>query len=526
MGKSHLSRAGFGVFAVVAAGIGLHCVGDAAVVTPAPDGGGDAAPKDAAVGDTSTDSPNPCSAAPTSAFYVNATTGSDSNSGSGPTCAFKTISAALTASNDPSHTNATINLAAGTYGANETFPLIVDRGRSLVGAGAATTKIQGSSASYNTSNTNSPLDGLGADGGVSTHFFVTLLVGDLLGGSNSVGATTVSGVTVLPASSVTAPTTNYLGIVCLAGNGPNTNLTPPLPTPNLVIKGVTVGPNFDSDVMLGASPKQQTACNATITSSTFAAANAGIVTGACGAANPTLSWPSSQIGDGQVADANTFTGTAIGVFVQGCGSIQSINTNRFTSGYRGIVAISQPAQYVEILGNTFDGTTAPFMGIGIQTNSSAVFAKLNDNTFANISESSGADTAIGETTGYALKLGAGRILQAQRNAIDNNDNGIYIGGSIGVNFDFSADGQPVNRNQFYCNSKTLSGNGYDLVLAYGGGTSANFGGNQWDHGVPTTSVSLTTSPNGTDVVTGSSAGATTSNAGAAISTACAAGRVH
>ncbi|HEX7600223.1 MAG TPA: hypothetical protein VF316_01415, partial [Polyangiaceae bacterium] len=473
-----------------------------------------------------TDAPNPCPAAPTTTFYVNATTGNDSNTGAGPACAFKTITAALTASNDMTHANATISVAAGTYGVNEVFPLVFNHGRSLVGAGASTTKIQGSSASFNTSNTNSMLDGLGADGGVSTHFFVTLLVGDILGGPNSLTATTVSGVTVLPASNVTVPTTNYLGMVCLAGNGPNTNLTPPLPAPNLIVKGVTVGPNFDYDVVLGSSPTQQTACNAAITTSTFAAANAGILTGACGAANPNLSWPSSQIGDGQVGDANTFTGTGIGVFIAGCGSMQSLSTNHFTSGFRGIVAVSQPAQYVEILGNTFDGTTAPFMGIGIQTNPVAVFSKLNDNTFANISESSAADTAVGETTGYALKLGGGHVLQAQRNTISNNDNGIYISGTMAANFDFSADGNPVNRNQFYCNSKTLAGNGYDVVLACGAGNVANFTGNQWDHGGPTTSVSLSTSPNGTDIATGASSGANTTSFGALISTACAAGRVH
>ncbi len=61
--------------------------------------------------------------------------------------------------------------------------------------------------------------------------------------------------------------------------------------------------------------------------------------------------------------------------------MQSVNVNHFTSGYRGVVLVTQPAQYIEILGNTFDGTAAPNMGMGINTNASAIINKLNDNTF-------------------------------------------------------------------------------------------------------------------------------------------------
>ena len=148
-----------------------------------------------------------------------------------------------------------------------------------------------------------------------------------------------------------------------------------------------------------------------------------------------------------IADANTFTGSAIDIFGEGCGSVVSINANKLTSGYRGIVLVTQAAQYFEILSNTFDGLTSPFMGMGINTNASATISKLNDNTFTNISESAGADTAAGATTGYAIALGGGNVLQAQRNVIANNDNGVYIGGSLNTNFDFSSDGTSTNRNQ-------------------------------------------------------------------------------
>jgi len=249
-------------------------------------------------------------AAPTTTFYVDGASGSDTNNGGGPTCAFKTITAALTAS--ATHYNATINVAAGTYAAGETFPLVVDHGRSLVGAGASTTKIQGATtATYNTTNTGSLLD-------TGTHF-VTMVAGDVMGGTNSLGATTISGLTVLPPSTVTTPTANYLGIVCIAGNAPNTGATPPLPAANLVLKALTVGPNFDTAVAIGSSPTTQTGCNVAITTSTFTGSNVGVLTGACGTANPSLSWPSSQIGDGQSADANTFVGSPIDLFGGGCG---------------------------------------------------------------------------------------------------------------------------------------------------------------------------------------------------------------
>lgn len=500
---------------------GLRCVGGDDSV--ALDGGQDTSTQDTFVADVPVDTApeaDPCATAPTKDFYVNATTGSDSNNGAGPTCAFKTITAALTASEDATaHANATLHLAAGTYGSGETFPLVVDHGRSLVGAGAATTKIQGSSTAYVTNNTGSIFDN------TSVQFFVTLIAGDNIGGANGLAAATISNVTILPASTVTTPTTGYIGVACTAGNGPNVGTTPPLPSANLVLQSVTVGPNFDVAFSIGSAPSLQTACNAKVLTSSFVGSNVGITTGACGTVNPSNSWPSAQIGDGQVADANTFTGTGIGVFGNGCGSVQSINTNKFVSGYRGTVLVSQPAQYFEVLGNTFDGTTSPFMGMGLQTNAGASIAKLNDNTFANISESAAADTAVGGTTGYGVALGGGSVAQAQRNEIHDNDNGVQVSGKPAT-FDFSSDGSSVNRNQIYCNSKTLSGNGYDVVLTFSSATALNFTGNQWDHATPTTSVSLTTSANGTDVVTGTSGGATTTNAGAAVTTACAAGRVR
>ena len=530
--KQRLSRGAFVLIACSAGVLGtVDCVGDDAASSGAPNGngngdGGPGTPPAEGGGtdamtatDTSTvDSPMGCSGAPTTDFYVDSANGADTNSGGGTGCALKTITRALSAS--ATHYNATIHLAAGTYGAGETLPLVVDHGRSLVGAGAATTTIQGSSAEFNTMSTGSRFD---AKDAADSKYFLSILAGDVMGGPNNLGATTLSGFTLVPPTRITMPTTNYYGIACIAGNGPNTGTTPPLPPANLVVKDLTVGPNFDFGISIGSSPTNASACNASIITSRFLTANVGVDTGACGAANPSTAWPSAQVGDGQGADANTFKGTAIGILGEGCGSVQSYAANHFVSGYRGIVAISNTAQYFEVTSNTFDGATAPKMGIGIHTNAGAVFAKLNDNVFTNISQSAEADTAAG-TSGYAINFGGAHILQALRNSIHDNDNGLYLGSAVGTDFDFSGGANAVvNRNQFYCNSKVAGGNGYDVIVGYAGGVNtAKLTGNAWDNS-PLTTGNLA-STNGTDVASAGGA-IDTSSPQPAIAAACAAGRV-
>jgi hypothetical protein len=282
---------------------------------------------------------------------------------------------------------------------------------------------------------------------------------------------------------------------------------------------------------------QVTACNALVVGNTFTGSNVGVETGQCGTTNPVNSWPSAQIGDGPPSDANTFSKSTIDVLGGGCGSLQSINQNQFVSGYRGIVLISQPAQYFEILNNKFFGMSPSFpMGIGVQTSAAAVISKLNANTFINISESPEADIAVGGaapdggpvvgTTGFALVVS--NVLQAQRNVIHDNDNGVSIGSAPSATFDFSADGTTGNANQIYCNSKpsAAGGAGFDLALKYTGGAALNFAGNVWDHGPPSTSAPVMTSPNGTDVVTGTSAGATLMGGTSIGSVSCTNGRVQ
>jgi hypothetical protein len=469
-----------------------------------------------------TDAANSCTTAPTTDYYVNAATGVDTNSGGGTACAFKTISAALTASAGASGDNSKIHVAAGTYGAGETFPIVVNHGRSLLGAGAGTTSLQGSSAaSVGAGDAGSFLQ-TGA-------YFVTMEAGDVIGGTTDFGATTISGITLLPAAAVTSPTANYLGLTCVVGNGPNTGTSPPLPPANLILTDLTVGPNFDTGVIIGSEPTLKTACNAVVTGSTFTGDNNGLVNGACGTTNPVSSWPSAAVGTKAAgSNNNTFTDCKIDVFGEGCGSALSVYGNNFSSGYRGIVLISG-AQYFEIIDNTFGGsgtTTSTYpMGVGVQTSGSVTLSKLNGNTFSYIAESSGADTATSGTTGFAVVLA--NVLQAQGNIIHDNDNGVYVEAAPPSTFDFSSDSSASNANQIYCNSKlpSASGVGFDLTLAYAGGSELNFAGNVWDHSTPSTSASLTTSTNGTDVVTGTSGGAVLSGS-TTLSTACATARVH
>ena len=112
-----------------------------------------------------------------------------------------------------------------------------------------------------------------------------------------------------------------------------------------------------------------------------------------------------------VADANTFTNIVLDIFGGGCGSVQSYNNNKFVSGYRGIVMVSNPGQYFEILANTFDGSAAPNMGVGIHMGGGTQVNKINDNVITNISESAAADMAAG-VSGYGLIMGGHNILQA------------------------------------------------------------------------------------------------------------------
>lgn len=476
---------------------------------------------DATMQDSGSDAGDPCTSPPKNAVYVNASTGSNSNTGGAPNCALATITAALAASSTAVYDNSTIYVAEGTYGAGETFPLVINQGRSLIGAGASTTIIQGSSSSYNTVSTESFLD-------TGTNY-ITLLAGDPLtdGGFAPI---TISGFTIRPASTLTAPTADYYGLVCIAGNGPDVPAKPPFPPANLIVDRMEFGPNFDDGMTIGSQPIQEIACNVLVTGSAFNGNNVGVATGECGGANPAISWPSAQIGDGSSTDKNTFSENAIDLYANGCGGAESIDTNTFQGGYRGVVAIALPTQYLEILNNAFVGGTTDFpMGIGVQVGDTVNVTKLNGNSFTNISESAAADTSAGETTGYALIVSGG-ILQAHTNFVSGNDNGLEIAGAPDNFFDFSSDGVPTNANQIYCNSKGTgqAGAGYDVILSYtnSGGNVANLAGNVFDHAPPSTSVSLTTSPNGTDLVTGTSLGATTTGSQSIGPFVCGNGRVQ
>ncbi len=507
-------------------GVMVACVGDSPVVptTTADSGPGV---------DSSTNNPDTsippadaaadsgCNGAPTTDFFVDALTGSDSNSGAGSVCALKTISAALIKSDK--HYNATIHVAPGKYGPGETFPLTLDQGRSLLGADMSMTTIQGSSAPFNTMTTGSVLDEVDNDAGVATnHAFVTILAGDVIGGSNKLGATSISNVAVLPNSTVTKATAGYYGIACIAGNGPQTGSDPSkLSAANLVITNTTVGPNFATGLIIGSSPMNSSGCNVSVTTSTFKGNSNGIGTGACGTQNPSVAWPASKIGDGMIGNANTFSGNDIGIFGAGCGAVQFVAGNKFVSGYRGIVLVSNIAQYFEVTSNTFDGLTAPFMGVGLHMGSGAVVSKLNDNTFTNISSSPAAIQVAG-VAGYAIIQGGYDILQALRNLIHDNDNGLWVQSSMRTTFSFSNGGNINDGSSIYCNSAGAGvGNDVILTTAQNNTMMDTFKGVHFDHAPPTTQGNA----NGIDLVMGS-VNLVTNSTGTPANQKCAPGRVQ
>lgn len=462
-----------------------------------------------------------CTSAPSTDFYVNATTGEDDAGapwGGDPSCPFKTITAALSASEN--HFNSAIHLAAGKYGAGEMFPLIVDRGRSLLGAGAQATIIEGSSGAFEMQSTGSVLDGTPAN--------ITVVAGDALGGPQQLTATQLSGLTLLPDATIKAPTGSYMGLVCTIGNGPAGYSSGPatFPPPNLIVRGVTFGPNFDVGALLGSQPQEGTACNASFLASTFTGCNSGLSASTCGSGgDPRMSWPGARVGDGTDENANVFSGSRYDIFGNGCGAFLSVDDNRFTSGYVGIVLESPNDQYLEILHNTFDGTSGPLrMGIGLETGPDTVISALNDNTFTNIAESAAANASANGTTGFAFN--ASILFQAQRNVIHDNDNGIWLTGSPG-SIDFSSDGNPANANTIYCNSKLpdAGANGYDVRLDYTSGAPLQLEGNIWDHAPPSSGTTVA-APNGTDLMIGPSAGVVATG-GASIGTMkCESGRVQ
>ena len=451
--------------------------------------------------DTSTGDCVACAALPanSSDFYVDATSFAAATGTS--TCPFTTISAALTAANASTATTKTIHVAPGTYAAGETFPLVLRKGISLVGAGAATTTIKGTGA----------LDHSTAGGSINgTSYNVTILTGD------QTGTSTISGFTIT--NTLMAPMGGYLGVFCDQGNAANTQAAPPpnpLPTPTTVLSGLTIGPNYDYGVIAATTttPASLLGCNMKIVGSTINGNNNGMWAVGCGAGVGKIS-VATLIGDGTAAGGNTFSnnknaGNGVGVVGWDCVSPMYFDNNVFDGNDSGVsvtnhsgpaggdTTLPQPDVY-EVRNNTFKNMTK----VGFDADRGVVIDQLTGNTFTNITTG-----ASGTTGAIALLFSTSnsQVTRARNNSFIGNDFGVEVDlnpfvATTRPNFDWGTASDPGN-NVFACNSvlHPPPGVGVDFFFNVNGGSTITIPmqGNKWDHVPPNTT---TTVANGDDIL--------------------------
>lgn len=476
--------------------------------------------------DTTTGSCVACDALPANGtdFYVDAT--SFAGATGTATCPFTTITAALTAANASSATNKKIHVAPGTYAAGETFPLTVRGGISLLGAGAATTTIQGTGALNH-----------GTAGGTfnDTSLNVTIVTGD------QAGTSTISGFTIT--NTLATPMGGYLGVFCDQGNAANTQTAPPptpLPTPTTVLSGVTIGPNYDYGVIVATTttPASLLGCNMQIVGSTITGNNNGMWAVGCGRGVGKIS-VQALIGDGTAAGGNTFSNNkdgangGIGVKVWDCVSPISFDNNTFDGGENGVfmtnhsgpgggdASLTQPDVY-EMRNNAFKNLTVQ----GLDIDRGATLDQFVGNTFTNITTGAAGTT---NAIGLHLTLTNPQIIKARGNSFVGNDVGIQVEGSAFVSptrvaFDWGNTTDAGN-NVFACNSSGHSGGvggDFSINIATGSTATLLLRGNKWDQTPPNTSA---TASDGLDLL--NIGGATVDTTGAvAAGVTCPAGRIH
>jgi hypothetical protein len=411
-------------------------------------------------------------------------------------CPFKTVTAALAFADA---TTKTLHVAPGTYDAalGETYPFTLRNGLSLIGAGAATTKLIGQGVVN-----HSAAGGQFNDAALN----VTILAGD------ATGTTTIQGFTLSP--TVTVPTASYLGVFCDRGNAADTKMIPPpatLPTPTTVLSGLTIGPNYDYGVIVSTtSVPASNGCNLKMVGSTNTGNNNGVWALGCGRSAAAAVSVSAQIGDNTAAGSNTFVNLkGTGVIVWDCVSPIGIDQNVFDGGPAGMVmtnhsgpaggdaTLSQP-NILDVRNNTFKNQTA----LGFQADRGATVDPFSGNNFTNISSGpTGASSALA----MHLTINA-QVPKARNNSFIGNDNALQIDGSAFVAprtmMDWGNAADPGN-NVFACNSSQIVGaKGFDLFANFATGTTAtlSFRSNKWDHVPPTTVATLAASANGQDFV--------------------------
>jgi hypothetical protein len=465
------------------------------------------------------------------------------------TCPFTTITAALNYAaaiqadagtvGDAGPPAVTIHVAAGTYTAagGETFPLQV-RGVSLVGAGAASTIVQGEGV-YDHS----------AQGGQfpANNLNITLLIG----AHNA--PTTISGITAKPlVVSPNAGDETHLAVDCDRGNITTQGYLAQaqVPAPNTLLKDVVVESGYMRPVIVtntvpptGTLP-YQSGCNIKVTGSTVKGGpTIGIWALGAGRTNYNAYTVALAFGDDNAAQnvLSGFTdpsGTAYGI-VAWDGTASLVIANSTFSGNQYGASLTQhqypdagaPFNYFEVRSSTFTGNTVR----GFEINNAARLARFTNNTFTGNTNASGSAAAVSIDMGGATpsSVNGPGILYARGNKLIGNDNGlVFTNSNPSLGIDYAEDwgtATDPGKNEFRCNSALSDAGaaGHDFIVQPTAAVQISLVGNSWDQAPPNT-VGISdggNSPNGTDLTY--TAGSTAPNAGnATVATdPCPVGRV-
>jgi hypothetical protein len=409
-------------------------------------------------------------------------------------CPFRTITAALARANASSATNKIVYVAAGIYAA-ETFPLVV-RGLELRGAGASKTIVRGTGAHDQT-----PFGGDYAEA-----LEVTFLVG------HATEPTIVADLSVQPPPAVSAPLDPYVGVLCDRGNSPLVPTSPAV-SGNTFLRGVAVGPNYETGIMVTNSRvPEDSSCNVVVTSSTITGNAFGSWVHGCGrrlfAGGP---YVSAQFGDGTLAGANRFVqqrrdflpgdpNGGRGILAWDCTHTLRILGNRFEGNDRGVQIEQSSTGNTFINGNVFRDQRY----VGLYLVKWPDVRELLDNTFeGTVREGANAPAKITSVTDLGIALwirldsneahtpGAS-IKRARGNRFSGNEVGILIDTGFASKIaasDFGRTSDPGN-NEIACNSSQHPSypHGGDFLMAAAvpadGGVHL-FQGNKWDHAPPT-----------------------------------------
>ncbi len=442
-------------------------------------------------------------------------------------CPYPTIGAALAPAGSSSAAMKTVHIAAGTYGANEVFPIIVRNGISLAGAGASTTTIQGQ-GSFNAHAEFSQLDYT-----VQT----TILIGS--DGAGAAPAQTLSGVTLIPSP---APPANSYGVICDRGNAVPRTSPSPSPAPNVTLKGLTIGPGFSIGVIdtnSHPSAGAESACNLLVVGSTFTGLRVGIW--ALGAGLNNLNDSSHdvalQVGDGSATGANHFTnihdpnGTGY-PFGGGANGALGVNAwdgvspcilwgNTFDSSDAGVSFSEHPNDHLlRMVGNTLSGLG----NYGVIIGNSAVLDMFSGNVISGVGGGPGTLSGFGHC---ALCMGSNTnqtgstMRKARNNQLVGNEVGVEVSGNgitAARTMDFGTAADPGG-NTFSCNSNGTNGaDVYFHLSSASDATVLQMVGNSWDHAVPST-----TSADGSDILVTAPVPTFATSPTAAVAAACTGG---